>query len=126
VTANKHTAKKIDKPWGYELIYADSDLYAGKILFIRKGESLSLQYHEQKDETLYIQDGVIEFVTMDENGGKEGEGHPVTLVLKEGDAIHIPPGMRHRLSALKDTVVLEVSTPFLDDVVRLEDRYGRV
>ena len=117
----KLTAKRVEKPWGYEIVYAATDQYAGKILFVRKGEALSLQYHEQKDETLYIQQGSVEFVTLDEKNGQ-----PQTFVLKEGDVIHVPPGMRHRLCALRDTTVLEVSTPNLDDIVRLEDRYGRV
>ena len=118
---NKKEPKRVDKPWGYELIYAANNLYVGKILFVKSGEALSLQYHEQKDETMFIQSGSVEFVTVE-----EGTGQHTTLVLKDGDAIHIPPGMRHRITALRDTTVLEVSSPYLDDIVRLEDRYGRV
>lgn len=117
----KNQVKRVEKPWGYEIIYADSELYIGKILFIRKGEALSFQYHQKKDETLYIQQGSVEFVTLD-----EVTHQPTTALLKEGESIHIPAGMRHRLCALRDTLVLEVSNAYMDDIVRLEDRYGRV
>ena len=116
----KIKVKRVEKPWGHEIIYAHNKNYAGKILFVRQGEALSLQYHEKKDETLYIQQGSVEFVTLDEK-----TGDPLTIVLKEGDAVHIKPKMRHRISGLRDSTILEVSSPFLDDVVRLEDRYGR-
>jgi mannose-6-phosphate isomerase-like protein (cupin superfamily) len=111
--------KRVDKPWGYELVYASTDHYSGKVIFIRAGEQLSLQFHREKDETIYVQSGRVEFEIGD-------PGKPVdTEVVGPGRAFHLPPGTVHRLRALEDTVILEVSTPQLDDVVRLEDRYGR-
>jgi mannose-6-phosphate isomerase len=112
--------KRVEKPWGYELIYAATDRYCGKILFIRTGEQLSLQFHKAKDETIYVHSGRLEL--------EIGEpGRPVdTEVVGTGRAFHLPSGTVHRMRAIEDTTVLEVSTPELDDVVRLEDRYGRV
>ena len=111
--------KRVDKPWGYELLYALTDRYCGKVIFIKGGEELSLQFHREKDETLYVQSGRVEFQIGD-------PGKPVdTEVVGPGCAFHLQPGTVHRLRALEDTVVLEVSTPELDDTVRLEDRYGR-
>jgi mannose-6-phosphate isomerase len=111
--------KRVEKPWGYELIYAVTDRYSGKILFIRAGEELSLQFHQEKDETIYVQSGRVELEMGD-------PGKPVdTEVVGPGRAFHLPRGTVHRMRALEDTTVLEVSTPELDDVVRLEDRYGR-
>jgi mannose-6-phosphate isomerase-like protein (cupin superfamily) len=111
--------KRVDKPWGYELLYALTDRYCGKVIFIRGGEELSLQFHREKDETLYVQSGRVEFEIGD-------PGKPVDReVVGPGSAFHLRPGTVHRLRALEDTVVLEVSTPELDDIVRLEDRYGR-
>jgi mannose-6-phosphate isomerase len=111
--------KRVDKPWGYELLYALTDRYCGKVIFISGGEELSLQFHREKDETLYVQSGRVELQIGD-------PGRPVdTEVVGPGRAFHLQPGTVHRLRALEDTVVLEVSTPELDDIVRLEDRYGR-
>jgi mannose-6-phosphate isomerase len=110
---------KVDKPWGYELRWAITERYAGKILHIKKGEALSLQFHEKKDEYQYVIKGAIDI----ELGGPEGE--LTTRRMKVGDTLHITPGTRHRLTALEDTDIFEVSTPEVDDVVRLEDRYGR-
>jgi mannose-6-phosphate isomerase len=111
--------KRVDKPWGYELVYASTDRYSGKVIFIRAGEQLSLQFHREKDETIYVQSGRVEFEIGD-------PGKPVDReVVASGRAFHLPPGTVHRLRALEDTVILEASTPQLDDVVRLEDRYGR-
>lgn len=109
----------VDKPWGYERIWAKTDRYVGKILHVRAGEALSLQYHRVKDETIMVLSGrlVFEFFA-------EGEP-PQTRVLALGEPFHIEPGLRHRMIAIEDTDVLEVSTPELADVVRLEDRYGR-
>jgi len=107
--------KKIDKPWGYELIFAHTAAYAGKILFVRKGESLSLQYHENKEETIYVSKGKLEITFQ----GK-------TFMLSRGESLHIPPKAEHRMKAIEDCEIFEVSTPELDDVVRLEDQYGRV
>lgn len=109
----------VPKPWGYELIFAKTDRYVGKILHINRGESLSLQYHEMKEETLYVVEGELR-LTIEHDGDRR------EFALRKGEAFHIPPGMIHRMEALADTDVAEVSTPELDDVVRLEDRYGRV
>jgi mannose-6-phosphate isomerase-like protein (cupin superfamily) len=111
--------QKVDKPWGYELRWAITERYLGKVLHINKGEALSLQYHERKDEYLYLLKGAIDI----ELGGDDGK--LTTHRMKPGDTLHITPGTRHRMTAVEDTDILEVSTPEIDDVVRLEDRYGR-
>jgi mannose-6-phosphate isomerase len=114
-------SKRVDKPWGYELWWARTDRYVGKILHVRKGESLSLQYHKVKDETIMLQSGCLLFETRD--AGQDGP-----LQAREmgpGAVFHITPGTVHRMTAVEDCDILEVSTPELDDVVRLEDRYGR-
>jgi mannose-6-phosphate isomerase len=110
---------KVDKPWGYELIWAKTDRYVGKILHINAGEALSLQYHREKDETIMVLSGRLSFEHF-----AEGE-KPTTTELGPREPFHVTPGMRHRMTALVDSDVLEVSTTELDDVVRLEDRYGR-
>lgn len=110
--------KRVPKPWGYELIFAHTDRYVGKILHINRGESLSLQYHEMKDETLYVVDGELRLTL-------ESEGDRRELMLRKGEAFHIPPRLIHRMEAVRDTDVAEVSTTEIGDVVRLEDRYGR-
>ena len=112
-------AKLVDKPWGYEEIFANTPSYVGKILFIRQGEALSLQYHEIKEETLRVLDGELELVT----GGDID--HLESHQLGPGAVFHISPGVLHRMVATADCRLLEVSTNHLDDVVRLEDRYGR-
>jgi mannose-6-phosphate isomerase len=111
---------KVDKPWGYELRWAITDRYAGKILHVNKGEALSLQYHERKDEYQYLLKGAIDM----EVGA--GDGKLTRRRMMAGDTLHITPGTRHRLTAVEDSDIFEVSTPEIDDVVRLEDRYGRV
>jgi mannose-6-phosphate isomerase len=111
--------RRVDKPWGFELVWAHTDRYVGKILHIDAGHALSLQYHRHKDETLYLLQGALEL----EVG--EGDEALETLRLEPGDSIRMWPGRRHRLTASTDCEVLEVSTPELDDVVRLADRYGR-
>lgn len=111
--------QKVDKPWGYELRWAITERYLGKVLHINKGEALSLQYHERKDEYLYLLKGAIDI----ELGGDDGK--LTTHRMKAGDTLHITPGIRHRMTAVEDTDIFEVSTPEIDDVVRLEDRYGR-
>jgi mannose-6-phosphate isomerase-like protein (cupin superfamily) len=108
----------VEKPWGYELIWAHTDRYVGKILHINQGHSLSYQYHNVKDETIRLLAGSLELET-------ELDGKRTKLKLEPGDCLHIIPRMKHRMIALKECDVLEVSTPELDDVVRLEDRYGR-
>ena len=109
----------VDKPWGYELIWAHTGRYVGKVLHIKRGESLSYQYHRVKEETIRLLSGTME-MDIDTDGSK------VRISLQPGDCLHITPGMKHRMIAVEDCDVLEVSTPELDDVVRLEDRYGRV
>ncbi len=111
--------KRVEKPWGHELIWAHTERYVGKILHIKKGHSLSLQYHNKKDETIFVQSGIMRFEHY-----KDGES-PTVSDLKAGEAFHITPHLRHRMTALEDCDILEASTPELDDVVRLEDRYGR-
>jgi quercetin dioxygenase-like cupin family protein len=110
---------RVDKPWGHELIWAKTDRYVGKILHIKAGEALSLQYHRVKDETVMVLTGKLRFEHF-----AEGET-PQTIELGPREPFHVTPGMRHRMIAVEDTDVLEVSTTELDDVVRLEDRYGR-
>jgi quercetin dioxygenase-like cupin family protein len=111
--------KVIDKPWGHELIWAHTERYVGKILHIKAGERLSLQYHRQKDETVMVLSGKLAFEHF-----AEGEAARTTE-LGPRVPFHVTPGLRHRMIALEDTDVLEVSTTELDDVVRLEDKYGR-
>ena len=111
---------KIEKPWGYELRWAITDRYAAKVLHINKGEALSLQYQERKDEYQYVIKG-----TIDIEVGRPG-GDLSSRRMTAGDTLHIAPGTRHRLTAVEDSDIFEVSTPEIDDVVRLEDRYGRV
>ncbi len=112
--------RRVEKPWGYELIWAESETYVGKVLFVKAGESLSLQYHEQKEESWFIQSGRAKLEL-----GTEGEDALVDSEIVAGDAFHYRPGTVHRVTAIDDTTILEVSTPQLDDVVRLEDAYGR-
>jgi mannose-6-phosphate isomerase len=109
----------VDKPWGHELIWAKTPRYVGKILHVRAGEALSLQYHRVKDETIMVLSGRLRFEFF-----VEGE-EPRFRELGQREPFHVAPGLRHRMIAIEDTDVLEVSTPELDDVVRLEDRYGR-
>jgi quercetin dioxygenase-like cupin family protein len=109
---------KVDKPWGHELIWARTDRYVGKILHINAGQALSVQYHNVKDETVYLLTGEMKYwVQID------GELRDVHL--KMGDAYRITPGTVHFMEAITDCDVLEASTPELDDVVRIKDRYGR-
>jgi len=112
--------QRVEKPWGWELIWAITDRYAGKILFVKAGESLSLQFHNEKDESWYVLEGRAHVELC-----RAGEGILEEEVVVPGAAFHFPPGTVHRVTALEDTRILEVSTPHLDDVVRLEDNYGR-
>ena len=112
------SATKVDKPWGFELRFVRTDRYAGKALFIKAGSQLSLQYHEKKDEAFYVQSGTLDLVL--------GRGKDQTVVrMKQGESRRIPPGTVHRFRAVTDTLLFEVSTPELEDVVRIEDDYGR-
>lgn len=115
----KGTPRRVEKPWGYELIWAEADGYVGKILQIHAGEALSLQYHEVKEETLYLLSGSMKFYAAPL--GEELE----EIDLTEGDNFHVRPHTVHRMVAVTDVTMLEASTPHLHDVVRLEDRYGR-
>ena len=110
--------KRVEKPWGYEIWWAHTPKYVGKLLHIEAGHRLSLQYHVAKDETVHVQSG--EMILVVEEGGEMIERH-----LTPGQSYHIKPGTKHRMVAITDTDVLEVSTPEVDDVVRLEDAYGR-
>ena len=113
-------ARRVEKPWGWELIWAHSESYAGKVLFVRAGHSLSLQFHNEKDESWYVQSGSAEVQL-----GDAGEAVLSTEIVRPGACFRFRPGTVHRVRALEDTTILEASTPQLDDVVRLEDRYGR-
>jgi mannose-6-phosphate isomerase len=110
---------RVDKPWGYELRWAVTDRYLGKLLHVNRGEALSLQYHEHKDEYQYVVAGSVDI----EVGGPDGT--LTTLRMSAGDTLHIKPGIRHRITAIDDTDIFEVSTPEGEDVVRIADRYGR-
>jgi mannose-6-phosphate isomerase len=112
--------RRVDKPWGYELIWALTDLYCGKLLVVRAGQALSMQFHREKDESWYLLEGRAEI----EMAGA-GEKAPSREVVTAGAAFRITPGTVHRVRAVEDTTILEVSTPQVDDVVRLEDAYGR-
>ncbi len=106
--------QRIEKPWGYEVWWAVTDKYVGKLIHVNQGHSLSLQYHVQKHESMFLMHGEAEILL-------DGE----TRLFHPGESVIIAPPTRHRLTALTDIDVIEVSTPELDDVVRLEDRYGR-
>jgi len=112
--------RKVEKPWGYELIWAEADDYVGKVLFIKAGESLSLQFHRVKDESWLVQSGRAKLEL-----GSAGDAVLKEEVIAAGASFRFRPGTVHRVTALEDTTILEVSTAHLDDVVRLEDRYGR-
>jgi mannose-6-phosphate isomerase-like protein (cupin superfamily) len=111
----------VDKPWGGEEIFAETDRYVGKILTVRAGHALSVQYHEVKDETMRVLDGTCELHVGREPGSRDLE----IVTMTPGMSCRIAPGVVHRLVAVTDVRMLEVSTPELDDVVRLDDRYGR-
>jgi mannose-6-phosphate isomerase-like protein (cupin superfamily) len=109
----------VPKPWGEERVFAEESRYAGKLILIRSGEALSLQYHLRKDETIHVLEGTLGLLV-------ERDGDRKDLRLSPGEAFHVAPGTRHRLYApAGDVLLVEVSSPELDDVVRLEDRYGR-
>lgn len=114
----RHAPRRVEKPWGHELIWAHAERYVGKILHIAAGHALSLQYHRQKDETIHLLSGSMRLEYDQGRGRRE-------VVLRPGESVRIRPGMVHRMVALQDCDVLEASTPELEDVVRLEDRYGR-
>ena len=109
---------RVEKPWGYELHWARTDRYVGKLIHVNAGHALSLQYHNLKDETIYLHSGRLLFEINQEGELVGREMHP-------GERVHITPKTIHRMTAIEDSDIFEVSTPELDDVVRLEDRYGR-
>jgi len=110
---------RVEKPWGHELIWAATDRYVGKILHVKAGHALSLQYHERKDETIHLLRGEMRFWA----GPSPDELEEVPL--REGESFRVTVGTVHRMEAVSDIDILEASTPELDDVIRLEDRYGR-
>lgn len=112
--------QRVEKPWGYELIWANTDRYVGKVLHVNAGHALSLQYHERKDETIHVLRGQMRFWA----GRSADDLREITLA--EGESYRVVPGTVHRMEAVTDVDILEASTADLDDVVRLEDRYGRV
>ncbi|MBS7653814.1 MAG: cupin domain-containing protein [Candidatus Bathyarchaeia archaeon] len=111
---------KIKKPWGYEICFANTDKYAGKIIFFKKGHVSSLHYHRFKHETIYLDSGLMKLTLEDENHNLK------TRKFQAGDVAVIPPGRKHRVEALQNSRIIEVSTPELDDVVRVDDLYGRI
>jgi mannose-6-phosphate isomerase len=112
--------RRVDKPWGHELIWSETDAYVGKLLFVRAGESLSLQFHREKDESWLVHSGRAKVEL-----GSAGDPLLSAEVVGAGAAFRFPPGTVHRVTAIEDTTIIEVSTAQLDDVVRLEDQYGR-
>lgn len=111
--------KHIPKPWGYEDIWAETKAYVGKIIFIEAGKRLSYQFHEKKEETILVLEGILE-VEFETDAGRE------KIRLKKGETFHNPPLQKHRFTALENCKLVEVSTPHLDDVVRIEDDFGRI
>ena len=115
--------RRVDKPWGHELIWAETARYVGKLLYIRAGQRLSRQYHRVKDETIMLQKGRL---LLETRLASQPDGGTLDMTqMQPGDIFHIKPGTVHRMNAIEDCDIVEVSTPELDDVVRLEDRYGR-
>jgi len=114
------SVERVEKPWGYELIWARTDRYVGKILHVNQGERLSYQFHRVKDETIHLLRGLVDLEVGTEAGDRR------TVHMQPGESYRIPPGLRHRMTAVEECDILEASTSELDDVVRLEDQYGRV
>jgi len=113
------TARHVRKPWGYELIWAETDRYVGKTMHIERGHQLSFQYHERKDETICLLSGLLDLLVETPDGQRS------VFRLTPGHSYRIGPRVRHRLIAIETCDVIEASSPELDDIVRLEDRYGR-
>jgi mannose-6-phosphate isomerase len=111
--------RKTEKPWGFELLFAHTPKYAGKVIFVKKGHRLSLQYHRKKDETIYIYVGEVLLEIEEE------DGQMVRSAVSSGYCFRVYPMTKHRLKAIEDTTIFEVSTPELEDVERLDDDYGR-
>jgi mannose-6-phosphate isomerase-like protein (cupin superfamily) len=127
--SGKTDVRIVPKPWGHETIWAHTDLYVGKVLHIKAGHSLSVQYHEKKDETIHLLSGTMIYRVGTRDGRskmEEGKLPELRVVeLKAGESFRNEPGLIHQMEAVTDCVLLEASTPHLDDVVRLTDRYGR-
>jgi mannose-6-phosphate isomerase-like protein (cupin superfamily) len=116
----RQTVTRVPKPWGYELIWAHTDQYVGKILHVNAGEALSVQYHNHKDETVHLLNGqMIYWVKLPDSEQLKD------MKLKQGESFRVAPGTVHYIQAVTDCDILEASTPHLDDVVRIKDRYGR-
>ncbi len=111
--------RRVEKPWGHEIWWAQTSEYAGKVLVVEAGHALSLQFHHEKDESSYLFSGRLRVITGATAGDLEER------VLEPGQSWRSQPGTIHSIEALEDSVIFEVSTPQLDDVVRLQDRYGR-
>ena len=119
MSAYATTPRRVEKPWGWELVWAETESYVGKLLHVRAGQALSLQYHEVKDEAWLVQEGRASLELGDVGGELE------TIEIGPGDTFRYPPRTVHRVTAIDDLTVVEISTNHLDDVVRLDDRYGR-
>ncbi len=115
---------KVEKPWGYELHWAKTDRYVGKLIHVKAGHALSLQYHDRKDETIYLHSGLMLFEVGPPGDSTQAKSL-VSREMRPGDREHITAKTVHRMTAIEDSDIFEVSTPEIDDVVRLEDRYGR-
>jgi mannose-6-phosphate isomerase-like protein (cupin superfamily) len=118
--AGRVEIKRVSKPWGHETIWALTDRYIGKILHINAGHELSVQYHNKKDETVYLLSGNISYRVQ-----RDGSDRLEDVQLKVGESFRVTPGTIHQMVAVTDCDVLEVSTPEVDDIVRLSDKYGR-
>jgi quercetin dioxygenase-like cupin family protein len=111
---------RVEKPWGHELIWAHTDRYVGKVLHVKAGHVLSIQYHEHKDETMHVLSGAVILRLW-----SDAEAEPTERTMRPGESVHLVPYTIHSIEALEDSDVLEASTPELDDVIRIKDRYGR-
>jgi len=118
-TDPREAARRVEKPWGHELIWAHTDRYVGKVIVIDAGKRLSLQRHVVKDESIYVISGLLR-LTLEDASGTIG-----VVELGAGDHHHVPTGRIHRFEAVERTELMEISTPELDDVIRLEDDFGR-
>ena len=118
--AGRVEIKRVPKPWGHETIWAQTERYVGKILHINAGQELSVQFHQKKDETVYLLSGTISYRVQ-----RDGSKSLDDVQLKVGESFRVTPGTVHQMVAVTDCDVLEVSTPEVDDIVRLSDKYGR-
>jgi quercetin dioxygenase-like cupin family protein len=123
--SGKQVVRYVEKPWGHEVIWAHTPLYVGKVLHIKAGQALSVQYHEQKDETIFLLRGEMVYRVGEVSDAGDVVGELEEISLKAGESFRNEPGTVHQMEAVTDCDVLEASTPHLDDVVRLKDRYGR-